>query len=193
MIAVALAKTCSPYLASVTGREFLPKPPFILAANHLSPLDPVLLFAATHLPIRFIAAGLYKYHWGFMHIYNELILRHLGKALATGPGSIENCVKILSKGGIVGIFPEGDIHPAFFQNRLRTGLAIIAQQAQAPIVPVHIEGSDCVWTFKKTFASWRFRSVSITIGKPISPPNNTLDKDQALTFVTSVMERIATL
>jgi 1-acyl-sn-glycerol-3-phosphate acyltransferase len=192
MIAVLLAKICLPYLASVTGREFLPKPPFILAANHLSPLDPALILSATRLPVRFLAAGhLFKRRWGFIRLYNELAIKRLGQAIPTGPGSITRCQEILGASGIIGIFPEGDIHPELQQDRLHTGLAIIAQQAQVPIVPVHIDGSDRVWTFKKTFTPWRFRTVKITVGKSIPPPSQQLDKKRALAFVTDVMKKIS--
>lgn len=194
MIAVLLATIFKPYLASVTGREHLPKPPFILAANHISPLDPGLLLAATKLPIHFLAAAhLFQRRWGFMRLYNELVIRRLGQAIPTGPGSVERSLKVLASGGIVGIFPEGDIHPALRQDRLHTGVATIAQQARVPIVPVHIAGSDRVWKFTETFAPWRLRCVRVTIGKPISPPEKVLGGDEALAFTTDVMKTIAAL
>jgi 1-acyl-sn-glycerol-3-phosphate acyltransferase len=194
MLAVHLASILRPYLASVQGREYLPKPPFIIAANHISPLDPALFLAATGLPIRFLAAGhLFTRSWGFARLYNELTIRRLGRAITTGPGCIEYSVRVLSSGGIVGIFPEGDIHPAVRQNRLHTGIVIIAQQAQVPIVPVHIAGSERIWKFMETFAPWRLRAAHITIGKPISPPNALKDREVALAFATDVMETIAGL
>ncbi len=194
MIAQKLAALFKPYLASVTGREHLPKPPFILAANHVSPLDPALLLAATGLPIHFLAAGhLFQRRWGFMRLYNELAVRRLGQAIPTGPGSIARSVQTLAAGGSVGIFPEGDIHPALQQNRLHTGVAIIAQQAHVPIVPVHIEGSERVWKFTETFALWRTHTVRMSIGQPIAPPSQPLDKHEAEMFVTELMKNIATL
>ncbi|MEK7631656.1 MAG: lysophospholipid acyltransferase family protein [Patescibacteria group bacterium] len=191
MIAHNLATLFKPYIKLIVGLENLPKPPFILAANHRSPLDPAFLLAATGLPIRFLAAGhLFQRRWGLMRLYNELIIRRLGQAIPTGPGSIERSVNILRTGGIVGIFPEGDIHPALNQNRLHTGVAIIAQQAHVPIVPVHIEGSERVWAFSKTFAPWRFRTVRLTIGPVILPPDNVLDQNGASTFIAEVMGKI---
>ena len=194
MLAVTISKVLRPYLASVKGLEYLPKPPFILAANHASPLDPALLLAATGLPIRFLAAGhLFQRRWGFMRLYNELIIRRLGQAIPTGLGSIDRSLKVLASGGIVGIFPEGDIHPALNQHRLHTGVVFIAQQARVPIVPVHIEGSEHIWKFAETLGSWRLRSVRMTIGKPITPPEKPLTQDTAASFVTMVMKSIATL
>lgn len=193
MIAVSLATVFKPYLASVKGREYLPKPPFVLASNHISPLDPALLLAATNIPIRFLAADhLFKRTWGLTRLYNELVIRRLGHAIPTGPGSIERSLKVLASGGIVGIFPEGDIHPALQQDRLHTGVSIIAQQAQVPVVPAHIEGSEQIWKFTKIFVPWRLRSVHVTIGKPIAPPEKTLDRDEALAFAAEVMRTITT-
>ncbi len=192
MIVVRLAKLLTPYLASVLGRENLPKPPFILAANHISPLDPGLLFAATQLPIHFLAAGhLFKRRWGFMRLYNELIVRHLGQSIPTGPGSIAECTRQLVAGGIIGIFPEGDIYPGLRRDEIHTGLAIIAQQANVPIVPVRIEGSDLVWKFTETFTPWRLHAVRVTIGVPISPHRQPLKGDVGKLFVTDVMQTIA--
>ena len=194
MIAVRLAAIARPYLASVKGREYLPKPPFILAANHSSPLDPGLLLAATKLPMHFLAAGhLFQRGWGFMRLYNELVIHRLGQTISTGPGSIERSRKVLASGGIVGIFPEGDIHPALNQHRLHTGLAYIAQQANLPIVPARIQGSEHIWQFTKSFAPWRLRSVHITFGKEIKPPTAIVDRASAQAFVAGVMQGIATL
>lgn len=128
-----------------------------------------------------------------MRLYNELIIRHLGKAIATGPGSIERTLAVLAAGGIVGIFPEGDIYPTLRQNRLHTGTAVIAQQAHVPIIPVRIEGSERIWTFTKTFAPQRFRAVHITIGSPIPPPKTPLDRNRTSTFVEELMKTILVL
>jgi len=150
--------------------------------------------AATKLPIHFLAAGhLFQRRWGFTRLYNELAIRRLGHVIPTGLKSIERSVTALKSGGIVGIFPEGDIHPALRQNRLRTGVAFIAQQAQVPIVPVHIEGSDGIWKFTETFAPWRLRSVRVTIGMPIQPPGKMFNREQAGMFVAEVLSTITAL
>lgn len=194
MLAISIAKLLRPYITSIHGRDFLPNPPYILVANHVSPLDPALLLAATHAPIRFLAAGhLFQRGWGVIRLYNELALRKIGNVIPTGPGSIVTSVRALHAGGIVGIFPEGDIHPVLNQHRLHAGLAYIAQQANVPVVPVRIQGSEHVWRFTKNFAPWRLRAVSITIGEKIKPPTAIENRASAQAFVAAVMQGIATL
>src|SRR5260370_36415251 len=74
----------------------------------------------------------------------------------------------LSHGRILILYPEGertnDGNPTVF----RKGAAILSIHAQAPIVPVAIEGFYEAWPRHKKFP--KFARLQLVFGKPIQPP-----------------------
>jgi long-chain acyl-CoA synthetase len=74
----------------------------------------------------------------------------------------------LSHGRILVLYPEGertnDGNPTVF----RKGAAILSIHAQAPIVPVAIEGFYDAWPRHKKFP--KFANLQLVFGKPIQPP-----------------------
>ena len=68
------------------------------------------------------------------------------------------CEKILKKGGVVGIFPEGRIPDKGEQRPLQfqVGVAQLALMANVPIIPIYTNGSY----FNK-------KRAHVIIGKPI--------------------------
>jgi long-chain acyl-CoA synthetase len=74
----------------------------------------------------------------------------------------------LGNGRILVLYPEGertnDGNPAVF----RKGAAILSIHAQAPIVPVAIEGFYEAWPRHKKFP--KFANLQLVFGKPIQPP-----------------------
>ena len=73
----------------------------------------------------------------------------------------------LSHGRILVLYPEGertnDGNPTVF----RKGAAILSIHAQAPIVPVAIEGFYEAWPRHKKFP--KFANLQLVFGKPIQP------------------------
>ena len=71
---------------------------------------------------------------------------------------VEKCEKILKKGGVVGIFPEGRIPNEGEERPLefRVGAAQLALMTNAPIIPVYTNGNY----FNK-------KRARVVIGKPI--------------------------
>jgi long-chain acyl-CoA synthetase len=74
----------------------------------------------------------------------------------------------LSQGRILILYPEGertnDGNPTIF----RKGAAILSIHAQAPIVPIAIEGFYEAWPRHKKFP--KLAKLSLVFGKPIPPP-----------------------
>jgi long-chain acyl-CoA synthetase len=74
----------------------------------------------------------------------------------------------LTQGRILVLYPEGertnDGHPTIF----RKGAAILSIHAQAPIVPVAIEGFYEAWPRHKKFP--KLANLQIAFGAPIQPP-----------------------
>lgn len=97
----------------------------------------------------------------------------IGRAVPVGNGSAKLLSDALAKEKSIGLFLQGDIHPALKNNRIRTGAVVLSHQLQIPIVPMHISGSGRLWPIINwPLRLWRFRSVSVTVGKPILPPDH---------------------
>jgi 1-acyl-sn-glycerol-3-phosphate acyltransferase len=130
-----------------SGLENVPEGPVILACNHASYLDPVVISIALPRPgrqVRWMA-------WDVLFKVPVLgfLIRRVG-AFPVVPDradrkAIENAVRILREGGIVGIFPEAGRTPDGALQPVKPGFAMLASRAKAAIVPVIIRGSFKAW------------------------------------------------
>lgn len=114
--------------------------PAILAANHISGLDPLLLMAASPRPLRFIIAAEQYHRFGFTWLF-----RAVGCIPVDREGRPERAfraaLKALEEGEVVALFPHGTIHlDSDPPRRLKAGAVRLAQLAHCPISPVRIEG-----------------------------------------------------
>jgi 1-acyl-sn-glycerol-3-phosphate acyltransferase len=114
--------------------------PAIVVANHVSGVDPLLLIAATHRPLRFlIATEQYErlgLHWLF---------RLAGCIPVDRTGRPEQALRAarraLEQGEVLAIFPHGRIHLDTDPPRpIKGGVVRLAAWTDAPIYPVRIDG-----------------------------------------------------
>jgi 1-acyl-sn-glycerol-3-phosphate acyltransferase len=114
--------------------------PAIVAANHISGLDPLLLIAASRRPLRFIVASEQYHRFGLTWLF-----RAGGCIPVDRKGRPERAfraaLKALEEGEVVALFPHGTIHlDSDPPRRLKPGAVRLAQLADCPITPVRIEG-----------------------------------------------------
>ena len=127
------------YRYKVIGRDVIPddNKGYIIAANHLSLSDPVLLGLAQKRRINFMAKDEL-----FSNKFFAFIIRHLGAfPVKRGAGdgkAIKNGEDIINEGNLMTIFIEGGRSKTGELMRARSGFAVIAQQTGAPVVPVCI-------------------------------------------------------
>ena len=126
----------------VTGLERLPRTgPVVLAINHRSMLDPILIGAVMPRPVCFMAKEeLFRYP-GLGRL-----LRWLG-AFPVRRGepdreAIQHALRRLREGQVVGIFPEGTRSVDGRLLTLHGGTALLALKSGAPILPVAITGTE---------------------------------------------------
>lgn len=142
----------------VEGLENLPKKNnFIVVANHISFLDPVVIGAAIPKKIYWIALR------GF---YNTFALRWFMQKIGTLPtgSSSDKAIYLLMKNKNIGLFPEGT---RTFDGRLkefRRGVALLALKSGRPIVPCAILGA--YEAFPRAAKFPKFLPIKIKIGKP---------------------------
>ncbi|OGI51097.1 MAG: hypothetical protein A3E57_02380 [Candidatus Muproteobacteria bacterium RIFCSPHIGHO2_12_FULL_60_33] len=112
----------------------------LVASNHVSGLDPLLLIAASPRPLRFLIAR---------EQYDRWWLRRLLRAVGCIPvertrntrSAFEAARKALKRGEVVALFPHGRIHLDHHEpTPLKRGIVLLASLTGVPIHPVRIEG-----------------------------------------------------
>lgn len=129
----------------VVGREKVPlEGPVIIAANHLSWLDPPAIGLVLPRPISYIArANLFDnpfLGWLLPRLYVIPVERGSGDLSA-----VKAAIRALRNGMAFGIFPEGTRSRSGKLQPFKTGTAAIAIRTGAPVLPVAVIGSDKIW------------------------------------------------
>jgi 1-acyl-sn-glycerol-3-phosphate acyltransferase len=154
------------------GHEHVPEAgPVILASNHRSNMDPVLLAAAVERPVAFMAkAELFVGPLAW-------ILRWIGQFPVRRGGIDREALRqtdaVLARGSMLGLFPEGTRGEGTF-SAVHPGLAYIVVRQGCPVLPVVIFGTERV---RRRFGWLPFASpVRIVIGPPIDLPRSASDR-----------------
>ena len=151
----------------VVGIDCIPSQgPAIIAANHVSYLDPPLLGAVTPRPIRFVAKR---------ELFALPLLGRFLRSIGTFPversrpdlRAVRHSLRVLERGELLGIFPEGTRNKRGGLKPFLEGVGWLAIKSRAPVIPVVIHGylpliPGSVWT--------RPGRMRIVCGKPLTFP-----------------------
>jgi 1-acyl-sn-glycerol-3-phosphate acyltransferase len=190
-IGVRLALVLSGIRFRVAGREHVPKGrAAVYCANHQSNVDPPVIFAAVHPRLHI----LYKAELQALPIL-ERAFRYGGfipidrRNKEAAMRSIESGAASIRAGNSFLIFPEGTRSKTAELLPFKKGGFIMAIKAQAPLVPVAVQGGR--ESMRK--GSWIIRpvTVSIRIGEPIETAGCPLDRRNELIELTR--QKIAAL
>ncbi len=128
----------------VEGLHNIPdRAPAILACNHLSFLDSVVLPINVPRPVYFLGKSDYWDSWRTRWLVQGtgVVPVHRGGGEA-GMDSLRTGVGILRRGDLLGIYPEGTRSPDGRLYRGKTGPVRMALEADVPIIPCAVIGSD---------------------------------------------------
>jgi 1-acyl-sn-glycerol-3-phosphate acyltransferase len=159
--------------ATVSGLDHVPSAgPAILASNHLSVIDSVVLSAVMPRNLYFLAKNQYFAGTGV----SGTLIRHIMEGLNQIPVdrsggrqsllALDAALPVLRDGHVLGIFPEGTRSPDGRLYRGRPGAARLALDAPAPIIPVGVIGTDRVQPIGSRVPLPR-AAVEIRVGKPL--------------------------
>lgn len=113
---------------------------FIIASNHASNIDPLVIAAANYRPINFMAKEeLFRNKFfGFILRCVHVFPVKRGK---TDLSSIKEAIRRLKDGGGLLLFPQGGRQDSIDVEGAKEGIGLLARRAQVPIVSAYINGS----------------------------------------------------
>lgn len=124
------------------GREFIPrKDGFILASNHVSYLDPIVLGAACPRKLNFMAR-----HDLFFNPLFSWLLSTLGtfpvKRNSADLSALKEAMRRLKDGRALVLFPEGTRRVNSASGVAQPGIGFLAAKVKVPVIPVFIRGTE---------------------------------------------------
>lgn len=152
------------FRVTVTGLENIPRPPYIIAANHQAWFDPA--FIVPFFPERPLVYTMAKRETVFNRAWKRRLLPPIGVfPISPNRGELDEqglrtVYQLLERGGVVLMFPEGRYSRGRALRPLKNGIGYFALQAGVPVVPVAVTGTDSLWPFRR---------VEVSIAPPIMP------------------------
>jgi len=154
------------------GLENVPRSgPVILAINHLSYSDWLFMPLVIPRRVTFVAKAEYFESPGLKGWLQKKFFGGAGQVPidrtsgTSAAGALKTQLRLLSEGRVCGIFPEGTRSHDGRLYRGRTGVARLALEAKAPVVPVAVKGTDVVAPPGKIFG--RYARPSVRFGEPL--------------------------
>ncbi len=147
----------------VVGLEHIPPSgPVILAINHISFLDPVLVVSVLRRKVLPMAKA---------EVFRDVVLGPLVSAFDAFPvrrgeidrRAVQTALEVLRLGGVLLIAPEGTRSPTGALIQGKEGAVYLAWRTGAPIVPVGVDGTD---RFKVNIRRLRRTPVRVVFGRP---------------------------
>jgi len=182
----------------VSGLRHVPSNgPVIIASNHLSFSDSIFMPLVVPRKVTFLAKSEYFTSPGIKGFIKKLTFIALGQvpidrsggkrseaALATG-------LKVLQQGHCLGIYPEGTRSPDGRLYKGRTGIARMAIDSGAPIIPVAMFNTAEIQPTGQVVP--KVRRVEMVFGEPMYFTGDSTDQALLRSATNQIMEKIAEL
>lgn len=174
----------------VSGYEQLPRSgPAILCPNHISFLDSAFLMLTVPRRISFVGKAEYMDSWKTKVLFPAMGMIPIDRAGGEkSQAALEAAERVLRRGELFGIFPEGTRSRDGYLYKGRTGAARLALKVGCPIFPVGIVGTDAIQPPDAKVPSLG-KSCRITIGRPIEPERYLSRGDDHL-VLRSIMDEV---
>ncbi|SDS11813.1 lysophospholipid acyltransferase family protein [Microlunatus soli] len=145
--------------------------PAILASNHLSYVDWMFIPLALHRRVTFVAKSDYFTGAGVRGWAQRRFFKGTGQVPVDRSGgrasesALQAGQKVLRRGELFGIFPEGTRSHDGRLYKGRTGVARLALEAGVPVIPTAVTGTDVIAPTGKVLA--KVISPTVTFGEPL--------------------------
>lgn len=179
-----------------TGRRHLPPTgPVLIASNHQSFMDPVLIGAAANRRLTYLARSSL-----FDRPALAAVIRHFGAVpidRGFGKEGLQTVLGELARGKAVLMFPEGErTHDGRLQP-LKPGVSLLVKRVTCPIVPAAVAGVYDAWPRHRKLPTPAplglpsdGRSIAVAFGPPVDPARyKGMDRDAMLTDLQAEIAR----
>lgn len=139
--------------------------PLILAANHVSYLDPAVVGSTFPRAVRFLIHEAVWSKSGQTWFYRAMRSIPVAREGAIARTALRQAMTALSAGQVVGIFPEGGRVDPGTTDAALVGVALLARRTGVPVVPVGIAGTERA--MPRGVAVPRPVQVSVRYGEPL--------------------------
>lgn len=113
--------------------------PLLVASNHVSALDPIIIGLALRQRVYFLAREtLLRGFWGWLM---QLLGARPIRRDSADRSAIGLALELLGRGDTVVMFPEGTRSRTGEVQEIRHGIGMIAARANCPVLPVYIAGA----------------------------------------------------
>lgn len=169
----------------VCGKEHLPASGgFLIASNHQSYLDPILVGVSCPQDVCYMARhDLFKIPgWGWL-------LYKVGafpvRRNTADRSALKEALRRVRSGLPLIVFPEGTRSEAAGQlQEPQAGVGFLAQKLAVQVVPVYVSGSDKAWP--RHAKLFRPHKVKVCIGEPFYPAHGLSYADTAVAVMDAV-------
>ena len=182
----------------VTGLRNVPtNGAVIIASNHLSFSDSIFMPLVVPRNVTFLAKSEYFTSPGLAGFIKKLTFIALGQVPIDRAGgkrseaALLTGLRLLKEGHCIGIYPEGTRSPDGRLYKGRTGIARLAIESGAPIIPVAMFNTAEIQPTGQVVP--KVRRVEMVFGEPIYRDGDSTDQVLLRTLTNQLMEKIAQL
>jgi 1-acyl-sn-glycerol-3-phosphate acyltransferase len=159
------------YSPWIEGAENIPKTgAAILAPNHLSFIDSIVVPLATSRRVTFLAKSEYFEGKGLKGFVTRHFFRSAGqipveRGTTRASNALTAAAKVLQNGGLIALYPEGTRSPTGKLYRGRTGVARLALENKVPVIPIGLHGTRDIQPPDRNIP--KLGRIGIKIGTPM--------------------------
>jgi CMP/dCMP kinase len=165
-----------------------PKGGAILASNHASYLDPMVIPISCPKEIHFLAKES-LFSIPFLGKLISKINAHPIKRKSADVKSIKMILSLLKENQKILLFPEGTRSSTKKMGPIQPGISFLAYLGKVPIIPIYLTGTSDAWPRGKKFPKL-FKNIRIHFGKPIQVSDwEHLEKKEALEMISQKLEK----
>jgi 1-acyl-sn-glycerol-3-phosphate acyltransferase len=171
--------------------------PLIIASNHLSFSDSIFMPLVVPRKVTFLAKSEYFTSPGPKGLLKKLTFIALGQVPVDRSGgrrseaAIITGLQVLSEGKCLGIYPEGTRSPDGRLYKGRTGIARLAIESGAPIIPVAMFNTEKIQPTGQVIPN--IQRVGMTFGEPMYFDGDSTDLAYLRVVTDQIMNRIQEL
>jgi len=163
----------------------------ILAANHVSFADPLILGVALRRMLHFVAKEELFRHRAFGWLIRSLNAFPVSRDLKS-TAALKKTLALLKAGEPVVIFPEGTRGNGRTLGEARPGIGLVAKKSGSPVIPVYHQGAEKILP-RGAFLP-RLHPLVVCFGRPLQFPTRSGEGKEGLElFGQQVMGAIASL